>query len=77
MLILGRKYKFTKFEKQRLKRKKILTRTIRYTNKNPEEVLDEIKDCLKNKKLKTIVLNTKSKVDDKIIKYLLQPISVQ
>ena len=41
MLILGRKYKFTKFEKQRLKKKNIKTTTIRYTDKEPKKVLEE------------------------------------
>lgn len=70
MLILGRKYKFTKFEKQRLKKKNIKSTIIRYTNKDPKEVLEEIKQTLKKRKCKTIVLNTKAAVDDEIIKYL-------
>lgn len=56
MLILGRKYKFTKFEKQRLKKKNIKSTIIRYTNKDPKEVLEEIKQTLKKRKCKTIVL---------------------
>lgn len=70
MIILGRKYKFTHLEKERLKKKKHQLQIIKYTKKTPEEVLKEIKQTLKKENIKTIVLNTKATVDDKIIKYL-------
>lgn len=69
MLILGRKYKFTKFEKQRLKKKKIKTTTIRYSDKQTDEILNKIKEVIKVSNIKTIVLNTKHKIDDEIIKF--------
>lgn len=70
MLILGRKYKFTLFEKQRLRKSDIKTTIIRYTGKEATLVLDEIKKIIEKSNCKTIVLNTKLKVDDTIIKYL-------
>lgn len=70
MLILGRKHKFTKFEKQRLRKQKIKTIIIRYRGQDPKEVLEQIKSIIDEKKIKTIVLNTKEKVDDEIIRYL-------
>lgn len=69
MLILGRKYKFTPFEKQRLRKSDIKTTIIRYSGKEASLVLDEIKKIIEKSNCKTIVLNTKSKVDDTIIKY--------
>lgn len=70
MLILGRKYKFTPFEKQRLRKNNIKTTVIRYSGKEASLVLDEIKVVMKKSNCRTIVLNTKLKVDDTIIKYL-------
>lgn len=72
MIILGRKYKFTKFEKQRLKKNKIKTTIIRYANRDPKDVLEDVKVTLENDNYKTIVLNTKVKVDDDIIKFLTE-----
>lgn len=70
MLVIGRKYRFTKFEKQRLNKTNHKITIIRYRNRLPNEVLEEIKSLIKNKKFTTIVINTKIKVDDEIIKYL-------
>ncbi|XPV81655.1 MAG: sugar transferase [Halarcobacter sp.] len=70
MLILGKKYKFTKFEKQRLKKRNIKTTVIRYIDRDSKDVLKEIKETIEKKDCKTIVLNTKIAIDDEIIKYL-------
>ena len=70
MIILGRKYRLTKFEKQRLKKKRIKTTIIRYTDKTPQEVLEQLKKNLLEKQHQTIILNTKETVDNEIIKYL-------
>ena len=71
MLILGRKYKFTKFEKIRLIKKGHKLHNVRYSESNPIDVLEEIKKFIsKNHKITTIVLNTKISIDDKIIQYL-------
>lgn len=70
MLVLGRKYKFTKFEKERLKKKNLKINIIKYTKKDPEDILKEIKEFISKEKISIIVLNTKVKIDDEIIKYL-------
>jgi exopolysaccharide biosynthesis polyprenyl glycosylphosphotransferase len=70
LLIIGRKYRFTKFEKQRLKKLNHKITVIRYRNRLPEEVLEELKSLIDNKDFTTVVVNTKVKVDDEIIKYL-------
>ncbi|PIF04250.1 MAG: sugar transferase [Arcobacter sp.] len=70
MLILGEKYKFTEFEKQILHKKNITLNTVEYNRKNPEEVLQEIEKLLKKGKIKIILLNTKAKVADDIVRYL-------
>ena len=70
MLVIGRKYKFTKFEKQRLKKANHKITIIRYRNRLPQEVLEELKSLIDIKKFTTIVINTKMKVDDETIKFL-------
>jgi len=70
VLLLGEKYKFTKLELQRLKKKFNNIDTIIYKDKKPNEVIDNIKKTLNKNNYTTIVLNTKTKVDDDIIKYL-------
>lgn len=68
MLILGRKYKFTELEEIRLNKKNYNINILKY--RDPKKVLKEIKEHLSTKSINTIVLNTKVKVDDEIIKYL-------
>lgn len=70
MIVLGRKYRFTKFEKQRLKKAKHKITVIRYRNRDPKEVIEDIKSLINSKKITTIIINTKVKVDDETIKYL-------
>lgn len=70
MIVLGRKYRFTKFEKQRLKKAKHKITVIRYRNREPKEVIEDIKALIDSKKVTTIIINTKVKVDDETIKYL-------
>lgn len=70
MIILGNKYKFTELEKQRLSKKKHILHNVIYLEKEPQSVLNEIQDLISTNKATIIVLNTKAKVDDKIIKYL-------
>ena len=70
MLVLGRKYKFTQFEKQRLRKINIKMTVVRYTGKEAFVVLTEMKQIIQKSNCKIIVLNTKLKVDDTIIKYL-------
>ena len=70
MLILGQKYKFTTLEQERLGKKFSSINTIIYKDKNPAEVIDEIKTALNQEDFTVVVLNTKVKVDDAIIKFL-------
>ena len=70
MLILGQKYNFTDLELQRLDKKFSTIAAISYKDKNPDDVIDEIEGLLKKDSFTIIVLNTKAKVDEKIIKYL-------
>ena len=70
MLILGQKYNFTDLELQRLNKKFSSIKAIAYKDKNPDDVIDEIEELLKKDSFTIIVLNTKAKVDEKIIKYL-------
>lgn len=70
MLIIGRKYRFTKFEKQRLKNENHKITVIRYRNRQPKDILEDLKSLIDHKKFTTIVINTRVKIDDEIIKFL-------
>jgi len=70
MLILGQKYKFTDLELTRLQNKFVAIKNIEYRDHNSSEVIETIKEFLKDSNHKVIVLNTKVKVDDSIIKFL-------
>ena len=70
MIVLGRKYKFTKFEKLRLRKKFSKRLIIKYSDRNPLEVLEELKMLVAKTNIQLIVLNTKAKVPDELIKYL-------
>ena len=70
MLLLGQKYKFTKLELQRLNKKFNSINTVIYKDKESAEVIDNINKILNKDSYTVIVLNTKEKVDDDIIKYL-------
>lgn len=70
MLILGRKYKFTQLELERLNKKFKNITTVKYTNRSESEVLQELEDATKQNDFDILVLNTKATVGDSIIKYL-------
>ena len=70
MLVLGEKYKFTDLEIERLYVKFDIISNISYQGENPQSVIDEITQCIDANSLTLIVLNTKVKVDDEIIRYL-------
>jgi lipopolysaccharide/colanic/teichoic acid biosynthesis glycosyltransferase len=70
MIILGEKYTFTELEIQRLEKKFSTIHSIPYKNKNAEKIIADIETILNRDSFKIIVLNTKAKVDDKIITYL-------
>ncbi len=69
MQILGQKYSFTSLEIQRLNKKFDTITTIAYKDKDPADVISQIENTLNNSTA-TIVLNTKAKVHNDIIKYL-------
>lgn len=70
MIVLGRKYKFTKFEKLRLRKKFNKRLIIKYSDRDPLEVLEELKILVAKTDAHLIVLNTKATVPDELIKYL-------
>ncbi|PSM52615.1 sugar transferase [Campylobacter blaseri] len=70
MVFLGRKYKFHKFEIDKLNKKFKEITIIKYTDRDENEVLAELDSKIQNSKKTLLVLNTKAKVGDKIIQYL-------
>lgn len=70
MLILGEKYKFTTLELSRLSEKFENINTVLYKDRDSNEVINEIESILNQNKFLLIVLNTKVKVNDELIKYL-------
>ncbi|MDO5045738.1 sugar transferase, partial [Campylobacter sp.] len=70
MLILGSKYKFTELELNTLKKKFKKITHIKYADKPEDGVLKEIKEHVDKEKFDVIVLNTRAKVGDNIIRYL-------
>lgn len=70
MLVLGRKYKFTQFELDRLKKKFKNINIVAYTNREQQDVLHELESIVKSNGFDILVLNTKATVGDEIIKYL-------
>ena len=69
MIILGNKYTFTNLELQRLEKKFTTINKISYKGEKPKDVIAQIEANIQSK-TSIIVLNTKAKVDDEIIKYL-------
>jgi len=69
MIILGEKYTFTKLELERLHKNFPTLDRITYRHEEAEIVIKQIQNSLKNETF-IIVLNTKVKVDNSIIKYL-------
>ena len=70
MIVLGRKYKFTDFERQRLEKKFNKQLIIKYRGRDPFEVLSELKTLLDKTDVSMVVLNTKATVPNELIKYL-------
>jgi len=69
MLILGQKYTFTPLELERLQKRFPVIDKIAYSHESPKSVIEQIQNSLKSE-TSLIVLNTKAKVDNSIIKYL-------
>jgi lipopolysaccharide/colanic/teichoic acid biosynthesis glycosyltransferase len=70
MLIFGEKYKFTDFEKSILKNKFKNLQIVLYQNRKVDEVISNIKQICKLENFTLILLNTRTKVDDKLISFL-------
>ena len=70
MLVLGQRYKFTTLELQRLEKKFENIQTLLYSDKEISQIIEEIESVIKNNSFTIILLNTKAKVDDELIKYL-------
>jgi len=70
MLILGKKYNFTQLELEKLQKKFINIHCVDYRDQVPLRVIEDIEQHLLANSFTIIILNTKAKVDDEIIKYL-------
>lgn len=70
MLVLGEKYKFTKLELDRLRRKFPQISFVKYASRSSREVRLEIEALLKENSYKYLVINTRVAVDAKMIKFL-------
>ncbi len=70
MLILGKKYSFTQLELEKLQKKFINIHCVDYRDQVPLRVIEDIEQHLLANSFTSIILNTKAKVDDEIIKYL-------
>jgi len=70
LLILGGKHTFTDLEKKRLERKFQNINSIIYEDRLPDDVISDIEIFLNKDNFTIVLLNTKTKVDDKLIKFL-------
>ncbi|MDY0117688.1 MAG: sugar transferase [Sulfurimonadaceae bacterium] len=70
MLVLGRKHKFSEQELQKLNKKFKNIKITRYTQRVQDDVLQELEEAISSEHYTLLVLNTKAKVGDDIIKFL-------
>ena len=70
MLILGRRYKFTRFELRKMIKKFKTIKTIAYEGKEPTELIEEIKQAAERTKSKLVILNIEPIIKDELIKVL-------
>lgn len=70
MIILGKKYKFTPFEEQRLRKKFGDYQVIATTNRDPQDVIAELSKYIEVHGTSMLVLNMRNQVHDEIVKYL-------
>jgi lipopolysaccharide/colanic/teichoic acid biosynthesis glycosyltransferase len=70
MIILGRKYKFTSLEEQRLRKKFGNYQVIATSNRDPQEVIAELAKYIETHGASMLVLNMRNQVHDDIVKYL-------
>ena len=72
MIVLGEKYKFNKFDLEKLNKNFSNISYISYKDKDSEDIINQIENILKEKNKKIIVLNTAAPVSDELIKYLTE-----
>ena len=70
MIILGKRYKFTKLEKARLRKKNSQAIIMQHENINPNKIIEKIDKIFKETNNSMIILNTKTAINDTIVKYL-------
>ncbi len=70
MLVLGEKYTFTKLELERLNKKFKKIECMTYKDEDPDMIIEKISSILNSDKYTIVLLNTKARVDNKIIKFL-------
>ena len=72
MIVLGEKYKFNKFDLEKLNKNFSNISYISYKDKDSKDIINQIENILKEENKKIIVLNTAAPVPDKLIKYLTE-----
>jgi lipopolysaccharide/colanic/teichoic acid biosynthesis glycosyltransferase len=70
MIVLGKKYKFTPLEEQRLAKKFKHFNVIATSNRDPQEVIAELAEYISINGASMLVLNMRNRVHDDIVKYL-------
>jgi len=70
MIILGEKYIFNDIEKNRLKKRFKKIKKVPYKDIDTKKTIENIEILLSKEDHPIIVLNTKAKVDDELLKYL-------
>ena len=70
MLILGRRYKFTRFELRKMIKKFKSIKTVAYENKEPNELIEEIKEAAKRTNSNLVILNIEPIIKDELVKVL-------
>ncbi|MDP3587803.1 MAG: sugar transferase [Sulfuricurvum sp.] len=70
MIVLGKKYKFTTLEEQRLRKKFGNYEVIATSNRDPQEVIAELSKYIETHGASMLVLNMRTQVHDDIVKYL-------
>ena len=70
MIVLGEKYKFNKFDLEKLNKHFPNISYISYKDKDSKDIINQIENILKEENKKIIVLNTAATVPDELIKYL-------
>ena len=68
MIILGEKYKFTKLDKEKLKKYNI--KQIVYNHKNPLDIINQIDIEIQKNKYQFFILNTKATLPKELVEYL-------